>query len=158
MLQLLKLDIEDVENENVVKSVKKVLNNMNTANRSEITKLRGADKKFQFLWDLVQKDTADYAGAQKCNQLNIKIENGFYFVGSPATAAYSRQTLLYFMSHLEQVSRFKDDNRMGISQLAMMVGPILSWGDKLPYNDMDLIIKQNQVFQFLITNINCLQQ
>ena len=73
MLQLLKLDIEDVENENVVKSVKKVLNNMNTANRSEITKLRGADKKFQ-LWDLVQKDTADYAGAQKCNQLNIKMD------------------------------------------------------------------------------------
>ena len=53
MLQLLKLDIEDVENENVVKSVKKVLNNMNAANRSETTKLRGADKKFPFLWDLV---------------------------------------------------------------------------------------------------------
>ena len=48
MLQLLKLDIEDVENENVVKSVKKVLNNMNTANRSEISKLRGADKKSHF--------------------------------------------------------------------------------------------------------------
>ena len=52
MLQLLKLDIEDVENENVVKSVKKVLNNMNTANRSEITKLRGADKKIPIFMGL----------------------------------------------------------------------------------------------------------
>ena len=68
-----------------------------------------------------------------------------------------RKTLLAFMSHLAEVSKFGDDNKMRPGQLATMVGPSLSWSNNLPYN-MDYIVKQNRVFEFIIVNISALQE
>ena len=69
----------------------------------------------------------------------------------------TRRTLLHFMLHLAQVSKHGDVNKMRASQLATMVGPSLSWSNSLPYN-MDYIVKQNRVFQFIIDNITALRE
>jgi len=69
----------------------------------------------------------------------------------------SRSTLLHFLRHLSEVAKFSAHNKMTSSNLAMMVGPILSWPNSkaktLRPDETQIIERQNYVFQFVIDNI-----
>merc|ERR1712218_568193 len=39
----------------------------------------------------------------------------------------SRATLIYFFSHLNDVSQYSDDNQMTAKNLGLMIGPNVSW-------------------------------
>ena len=66
------------------------------------------------------------------------------------------------MKHLSVVAKHSAHNKMTSGNLAMMVGPILSWTNNksktLRPDETHIIEKQNYVFQFIIENIEFIEK
>ena len=70
-----------------------------------------------------------------------------------------RRTLQFMLSHLNVVAGEAKENQMHFGNLAMMLGPSMSWPNdpaKINKNPV-LLIKQNKVIQFLLENMDKLK-
>ena len=68
-------------------------------------------------------------------------------------------TLLFFLSHLKEVSKYSEDNQMTVKNLGLMIGPNLSWSShRNKTSDLGLnMMKQNKIIAYMIENIETIK-
>ena len=71
---------------------------------------------------------------------------------------YQRNTFLFFLNHLHEVTSLSATNHMTAANLAMMIGPTLSWskGKVKLVNMPSLMLNQNKVVELLIRDVGLL--
>ena len=72
---------------------------------------------------------------------------------------FPRQTLLFLLSHLKDVSQFSQENQMTPKNLGLLIGPNISWNFHQKRSDMaDMIMKQNKIITHMIDNIEIIKE
>ena len=88
-----------------------------------------------------------------------QIQNHIYFKIIPNLTPHFRDTLLYVLEHLHAVKELSEINQMNVENLAMMLGPTMSWTQDLANltNMTTNLIKQNNVVGCLINEVQQLK-
>ena len=71
----------------------------------------------------------------------------------------SRQTLLYLLSHIKEVSQYSQYNQMTARNLGLLIGPNISWNLHQARSDMaEMMMKQNKIITHIIDNIETIKE
>ena len=71
-----------------------------------------------------------------------------------------RATLIFFFSHLHDVSQYSDHNQMTAKNLGLMIGPNISWNPH-QYKKSELggvMMSQNKIITYMIENIQTIKK